>query len=226
MKIIQDSMLFEQAGLLVINKQAGIPVQGKDANVRSLLEICTDKWGKPLYPIHRLDQPVSGLVLLGLNSKTAGFYSKLFATRQIEKMYLAVVPTTAASLTGELIHYLKHDRRKHRTYTTSPNEKKAKEARLHYRILHQSDHYDLWEVRPQTGRFHQIRAQLAAMGAPIKGDVKYGARRGNDGRFIHLHARELLVPVPGLQKPLHIRASVPEHDKLWQFFNNLLENKT
>ena len=142
-----------------------------------------------------------------------------FRERQVEKVYLAAVANRPEAMEGKLIHYLRRDGRKNKTIAYSDPQKDAKRAELSYRYLDSSDHYHLLEIRLHTGRHHQIRAQLADIGCPIKGDVKYGFRRSNPDRSIHLHAWKLTFHHPVSNQEETITAPLPPQDPVWNAFN-------
>ena len=222
MEIIDDYFEYPQSGLIAINKPAGISVQGENANRQTLENIWSARLVKQLFTVHRLDQPVSGIVIFATDNASAAHLSNLFATKKIEKTYLAVVSSTMSPLEGLLTHHLIHNKQKKKSFVDLSASNKGKLAQLQFRTLCTADRYSLLEVKTQSGRFHQIRAQLAAAGFPIKGDVKYGARRANKEKFIHLHAYQLAVPAGNSEGPLVLRAPLPEEDVLWAFFKNRL----
>jgi len=158
-----------------------------------------------------LDRPVSGVVIFAKTRKSAAQLSEMLQKGQFIKKYLAAVQNKPNEEEGELIHYLNKRNFKAFVSKTPGNGKLAK---LKYKIVGQSDHYTFLEIDLKTGRFHQIRAQLAAMGCPVKGDVKYGARRANKDRSIHLHALSIEFKNPLNNKKLKLSADLPD-DPVW-----------
>jgi 23S rRNA pseudouridine1911/1915/1917 synthase len=217
--------LFQHTDLICVHKPSGIPVQPDRSGSPSLLEIMKEQRQEELFLVHRLDRPVSGLVIFARTTKAATWLSRAFVQKKIQKTYLAAVAPPLLPEEGILTHHLLHDRRNKKSRPVPPDTTKAREARLKYRTLSQSDHYTLLEIQPETGRFHQIRAQLAASGSPIKGDVKYGARRSNRDRSIHLHAWKLHFRLPDQKAPLTIEAPLPEKDPLWFYFSQKLKTE-
>lgn len=173
--------------------------------------------------VHRIDRPVSGVVIFAKTGKALIRMNEMIKNRAIRKIYWAVVEVVPPAEEGTLTHYLVRDGKTNKSRVYPGPVKEAKEARLNYRYLAGSKNYHLLEVELLTGRHHQIRAQLAAMGCPIRGDLKYGAARSNRDGSISLHARSLEfvhpVAVPG-EEPRSVRivAPVPQGDNLWQYF--------
>ncbi|HRP81730.1 MAG TPA: RluA family pseudouridine synthase [Flavobacteriales bacterium] len=209
-------IVFRDAHLLAVNKPPGMAVQPDRTGDACLLDLVSTAFpaaaiGSP----HRLDRPVSGLVVLTLDAGTLSAMDQLFRERRVTKTYLAVVEGITAQ-EGTLAHRLVH-RGGTRKATVAPANG-GKKVELRFRVRHTGERYTLLEVEPQGGAFHQIRAQLAAMGHPIKGDVKYGARRGERDRSIALHAWRLAFvhPVTGL--PVEVEAPLPEGSLLKKLF--------
>jgi 23S rRNA pseudouridine1911/1915/1917 synthase len=179
------------------------------------------KYNKPgdvfLGVVHRIDRPVSGVVIFARTSKALSRLNEMLKNREIKKIYWAVVKDRPAEITGHLTHYLFRDQEKNKSFIVSEKRKDAKKAELIYRLLKSSDKYHLLEVELLTGRHHQIRAQLAHIGCPIKGDLKYGFPRSNPDASIHLHARrvDFIHPVNG--ERMKIEADPPK-DPLWDYF--------
>jgi len=163
---------------------------------------------------HRLARPTSGVVLFARTSKALERLAALFREGGVAKTYWAMVQSRPPHDQGTLVHYLTRNAAQNKSYLSAQPRPGAREARLRYRLLLSLDHYHLLEVEMQTGRHHQIRAQLAAIGCPIKGDLKYGARRSNPGGGIHLHAREVRFVHPVRREPVRIVAD-PPLDPLW-----------
>lgn len=220
-------VVFEDNHLVLVNKRAGINVQGDISGDEPLVEMVRtyikEKFQKPgnvfCGLIHRLDRPVSGLMAFARTSKALERMNKQFAEKHPEKIYWAIVCTPPKEKSGNLIHHLERNTQKNKTIAYSKPNKNTKEARLSYRELFQSDRYTLLEVKLETGRHHQIRAQLASIGCVIKGDLKYGAPRSNPDGSISLHARKLTFSHPTRTEELiSVEAPVPQHDELWKFF--------
>ncbi|MDA0864775.1 MAG: RluA family pseudouridine synthase [Bacteroidetes bacterium] len=216
-------VVFEDNHLIVINKRPGDIVQGDKTGDKALSEVVKEyialKYHKPgavfLGVVHRLDRPTSGLVVFARTSKALARLNKMFSERETKKTYWAMVKTTPDPLEGRLEHYLLRNPKQNKSYAHQKPVPEAKHAVLNYRTLAQSDHYTLLEIDLETGRHHQIRAQLAAIGCPIKGDLKYGAQRSNTDGSIHLHARALEILHPVQKEPMTFVAPVPE-EALWQ----------
>ncbi len=216
-------VIYEDNHLIVVNKRPGDIVQGDKTGDIPLSEIVKQyiaiKYNKPgavfLGVVHRLDRPTSGLVVFARTSKALARLNKMFAERETKKTYWAMVKTTPDPLEGRLEHYLLRNPKQNKSYAHSKPVPEAKRAVLNYRTLAQSDHYTLLEIDLETGRHHQIRCQLAAIGSPIKGDLKYGAQRSNPDGSIHLHARYLELVHPVQKELMTFVAPVPE-EPLWQ----------
>jgi len=188
-----------------------------------------EKYHKPgavfLGVVHRIDRPTSGLVVFARTSKALERLNVMLAQRQLKKKYWAVVRRGQLPDEGRLVNYLVKNEKQNKSYVVEASAPGAKMAELHYKVLGRSDHYTLVEVELITGRHHQIRVQLAAIGCPIKGDLKYGFDRSNPDGSIHLHARrlEFMHPVKGDQ--VVVIAPVPD-ETLWRFFeSNLQDNQ-
>ena len=223
------SVLYEDNHLLIVNKPAGMLVQGDDTGDEPLVEAgkryVKAKYQKPgavfLGLVHRLDRPVSGAVVLARTSKALERMNALFRDRETEKIYWAVVQVQPPQAEGTLIHWLWKDEKKNKTTAYSRETTGALRAELSYRVLASNAGYFLLEVKPVTGRPHQIRVQLASMGCPIIGDVKYGYQEPLESGSIGLHARSLSFIHPVKKERLTITAPLPD-DHLWNNFANLL----
>lgn len=221
-------ILFEDNHLLIINKRSGDLVQGDQTGDVCLLEILKDylkkKYNKPgnvfLGLVHRLDRPTSGVVVYAKTSKALTRMSELFKNRETQKTYWAVVKNLPPKLSDELIHFLKKNPKNNTAKVYTKEVPESKKAHLRYTLIAKSDQYQLLEVALFTGRHHQIRAQLAHIGCPIKGDLKYGFDRSNPDGGIHLHARKLSFVHPVSKDLLQLTAPCPK-DSLWQHFENL-----
>ncbi len=221
-------IIFEDNHLLAVGKPAGMLVQGDSTGDEPLVELAKKylktKYNKPgkvfLGVIHRLDRPVSGIVILGRTSKALERMSKIFRDRKVQKTYWAVVKRKPRQKSGKLIHWLKKDTQKNVVTAFDKETGGALEAELNYRVLGKlNDHY-LLEVTPRTGRPHQIRVQLAAMGCPIRGDIKYGFAKPNADGSINLHARKLHFVHPVKKEPITLKAALPENE-FWEQFLSL-----
>jgi len=221
-------VLYEDNHLILVNKRSSDIVQGDKTGDTPLCDIVKlwlkKKYNKPgnvfLGVVHRIDRPVSGVVLFAKTSKALSRLSEAFRTKSIEKSYLAAVVSKPEKLEGSLGNYLLRDHKKNKSRVTG-NTKKGKLSKLTYKLIGQSDNYFLLKVNPETGRHHQIRVQLSAMGCPIKGDVKYGAPRTNKDASIHLHAYQLGFKHPVSGEQLVIQAPVPE-DPVWNTVKNIV----
>ena len=224
-------VVYEDNHIIIVNKQSGEIVQGDKTGDRPLSDIVKDyikeKYAKPgavfLGVVHRLDRPVSGLVIFARTSKALTRLNKMFAEREVHKTYWAIVKRDEKSeVKGEindewqtLEHWLVRNEKQNKSYAYDSEKPNAKKAVLKYRTLSHSDNYTLLEIRLLTGRHHQIRCQLAAMGCPIKGDLKYGAPRSNPDGSISLMARRVEFIHPVSKEPITVEAPCP-NDTLWQ----------
>lgn len=163
---------------------------------------------------HRLDRPTTGIVVFAKTSKALPRLNKLFADKHAKKTYWAVVKGTPERENGTLVHWLKRNPKQNKSYAYTKEVTDSKKAILDYKVVKKLDRYTLLEIDLKTGRHHQIRAQLAAMGCTIKGDLKYGADRSNRDGSIHLHALRLVFEHPVKQVPLELVAPTPE-DNIW-----------
>jgi len=228
--VTQKDIIFEDNHLIAVNKRAGDIVQVDTSGDRSLEEMTkiflASKYNKPnaafIGVIHRLDRPVSGLILFAKTSKGLDRMNRLFHDRKIEKTYLAVVKNKPKSASATLTNWLLRDRKKMITKAYDREVKGGSYAELHYRVIGTLDGYYLLEVKPLTGRTHQIRAQLAFMGSPIVGDNKYGYPRGSLRRTICLHSRSLAFQHPIKDEPVELKADLPD-DGFWNKFVVLLK---
>lgn len=211
-------VLYEDNHLIIVNKSPGEIVQGDKTGDTPLSDAVKEylkaKYQKPgnvfVGVVHRLDRPVSGVVLFAKTSKALTRMNALFADKEkITKKYWAIVERPPVKAEGNVTHWLRRNEAQNKSYVSTPNAKGAKESSLWYRTLYVGDNYTLLEVTLLTGRHHQIRAQLSAIGCPIKGDLKYGAKRSNAGGSISLHARELSFEHPVSHEMIHVSASFP-----------------
>lgn len=230
--VFADCLVYEDAAILVVNKPPTLPtqpIQGPEEGFKkspqqatSFLELA-EKWTKQaLFVVHRLDQPASGLVFFAKTAEAAAHLSQQFQDRSTTKIYWAVVEKrawTSPNTEGVLVHHLAHNPKKNQSFVVAEKASKAKRAELHWLLRGSTDHYNLLEIKLLTGRHHQIRAQLSAFGCPIKGDVKYHAKRGNLDRSIHLHARFLRLKHPVSGELVEFEAA-PPREVLWDLFAN------
>ncbi len=222
-------VLYEDNHLLIVNKPAGVLVQPDKKGDRALEEILKDyikqKYNKPgevfLGVCHRIDRPVSGVVVFARTSKALTRMNELFKGRDVHKTYWAVVENQPKETEGTLINWMKKDEQKNLSRAYDKEVPGSSRCELHYRLLGASDKYFLLEVNPVTGRHHQIRVQLSKIGCSIKGDIKYGAKRTNKDGSIHLHARKIEFVHPVKNEPLTITAPVPD-EVIWKFFEKQL----
>ena len=216
-------ILFEDNHLIAINKPAGQLTQADrtgDVSLDLLIkQYIKTKFGKPgevfLGVIHRIDRPVSGVIMYARTSKALQRMNQLFKEHKISKGYWAIVKERPQPEEGTLVHYLVKNEDKNKSYAFSKPGPGTKLARLDYRLISSSDRYFLLEVKLHTGRHHQIRCQLAKIGSPIKGDMKYGYPRSNQDASISLHARSLEFVHPVINTTVKLLAPVPP-DPLWK----------
>lgn len=227
--MIRLQVIYEDNHLIAVNKPAGVLVQGDETGDIPMSDIVKkyikDRYNKPgdvfLGVIHRIDRPVSGVVIFARTSKALERMSQLFRDREIEKTYWAITSQRPEPLEGHLKHFILKDKTKNqaKAYDRMSNRAKdAKEADLDYKMLAQIGSHVLLEVKPQTGRPHQIRVQLATIGCPIRGDVKYGFPVGNDDGSICLHCRSLSFVHPVKKERVTITADPPE-TMFWNYFS-------
>lgn len=219
-----SQIVFEDNHLLVVNKKVGQLVQGDKTGDESLLELIKShikkRDQKPgnvfLGLVHRIDRPTSGLVIYAKTSKALTRLTQMVKNREIKKTYWALVPKEIIPHSQRLIHYLKKNEKNNKAIVFPKPTEGAKEAVLTYNIIKILDNYQLLEIDLETGRHHQIRAQLSKTGVPIKGDLKYGAPRSNPDGGISLHARKLKFIHPVTKEEIEIVAPVPQNDAVWQ----------
>lgn len=228
--ITEKDVLYEDNHLIAINKRGGDIVQIDNSGDKSLEmminEFLTAKYNKPngafVGVIHRLDRPVSGMILFAKTSKGLDRMNKAFHDRKVNKTYFAVVKERPPHKSGKLTNWLLRDRKKMITKAYDREVKNGSYAELDYEVIGQLDGYFLLKINPLTGRTHQIRSQLAFMGCPIVGDNKYGYPRGSLRRTICLHSRSLSFEHPIKEEKMIIEAPLPV-DGFWEKFNVLLK---
>lgn len=221
------TVIFEDNHLLVVNKAAGVLVQGDDTGDIPLVELCKlyikEKFKKPgavfLGVVHRLDRPVTGVVVLARTSKALERMNELFRERETKKTYWAIVLNKPRQESGTLVHWLSKDEKKNKTTAYIRETVGALRSELNYKIISQSQGQWLLEVNPITGRSHQIRVQLASMGCVIKGDLKYGAETANGDGSICLHAKRLEFIHPVKKEKIVFEVNPPANG----FWNNFLK---
>tara|TARA_B100000767_G_scaffold134481_1_gene127600 strand:- start:6182 stop:6868 length:687 start_codon:yes stop_codon:yes gene_type:complete len=215
-------VLFEDNHLLIVNKKSGDIVQGDKTGDKPLSDVVKEfikeKYNKPgevfLGVVHRLDRPTSGIIIFARTTKALERLNKMLRERTISKTYWAVVKNIPPKEKDSLIHFLKKNPKNNKSTVFSKETDASKKAILHYSILKKLDNYSLLEIDLETGRHHQIRAQLAYIGSPIKGDLKYGASRSNKDGSIHLHARKISFTHPVSKENISILAPIP-NEVIW-----------
>ncbi|HJN05641.1 MAG TPA: RNA pseudouridine synthase [Bacteroidales bacterium] len=225
---LSTRVLYEDNHLIVVNKLPSEIVQGDKTGDTPLSEIVKaylkEKYQKPgnvfTGVIHRIDRPASGVVVFARTGKALTRMNELVKNRDLKKIYWAIVQNKPEKLNAELKHYLVRNSKKNKSFAYSKSVTGSKEGVLRYKLIGESDSYYLLEIDLKTGRHHQIRAQLAAIGNPIKGDLKYGSPRSNKDASISLHAHSLEFMHPVKKEILKIVASPPK-DPLWDYFSNL-----
>ncbi|MBP6184451.1 MAG: RNA pseudouridine synthase [Saprospiraceae bacterium] len=220
---LSNLILYKTNAFWICIKPAGMPVQADKTGDKSLLDLMEIYGHRTFFPVHRLDRPVSGLVILARTKSAAASLSRAFQEQEIEKIYLAVTAEKPNPPEGRLEHHIRSMEQQNKAILTDGTHPADRTAVLNYRCLASSDRYHLLEIKTEGGRFHQIRAQLAAIGCPIKGDVKYGARRGNKDRSIHLHAWKLSFKHPVSGEMLSFTAPLPADDPVWTALGAELE---
>jgi len=224
---IQEAILYEDNHLLVFNKQVGQLVQGDKTGDEPLSELLKqfikerdNKPGNVFMGVpHRLDRPVSGVTVFAKTSKALERLNEMFRNGEMHKTYWAIVKKRPNPDTATLTHYLARNEKMNKSFAYDAPRADTKEARLQYSLLASGENYHLLEVLLFTGRHHQIRCQLAAIGSPIKGDLKYGAPRSNPDGGISLHARSIRFVHPVKKEEINVVAPVP-NDPLWQYFDS------
>lgn len=218
-KNMKDSwIILEDKGFIIVNKPATLAVQPDKTGDTDLLTQVKAHCNVPITLINRLDRPASGLVVYAKRNKSLVALNRQFKHRSVQKTYLAVVKNMPSQTEGKLIHHIRKDQKTNRAFAFNKKLHHTKTAILKYRLLNSIDNYHLLEIDLITGRHHQIRAQLAAINCPIKGDVKYGFKRGNRDRSIHLHAWKLAFDHPMTKERMDVQAAIPE-ETVWQAFD-------
>ena len=216
------NVVYEDNHIIIVNKQSGEIVQGDKSGDTPLSDIVKqyikEKYNKPgnvfLGVVHRLDRPVSGLVVFAKTSKALSRLNEMFRTGDVHKTYWAIVKKNDIAPEATLTDWLTRNERQNKSYAHNREVPGAKKAVLSYKVRSMSDNYMLLEVRLMTGRHHQIRCQLAHMGCPIKGDLKYGSPRSNPDGSISLMSRRVEFVHPVSKETIAVEAPVPD-DRLW-----------
>jgi len=225
------TVLYEDNHLIVVNKTCSEIVHGDKTGDTPLSEIIKqwlkEKYNKPgnvfAGVIHRLDRPVSGLVVFAKTGKALERMNDLFRRGEVKKTYWAIVKVRPPQTEAELVHYLVRNEKQNKSYAYDNEKQGSQKAILSYKLIAQSEKYFLLEIDLKTGRHHQIRCQLAKIGCPVKGDLKYGFDRSNKDGGISLHSRKISFIHPVSKEPLSITAPVPE-EKLWKEFEKIRKN--
>lgn len=215
-------VLHEDNHIIVINKRVGDIVQGDKTGDKPLSEVVKeyikDKYNKPgdvfLGVVHRLDRPTTGIVMFARTSKALERLNKMFSERETQKTYWAVVKNKPPKQEDNLVHFLKRNPQNNTSKAHLKEVPESKKASLDYKIISELKNYFALEINLHTGRHHQIRSQLSAIGSPIKGDLKYGFDRSNPDGGIHLHARKLKFVHPVTKESIEIIAPTPD-DVIW-----------
>ena len=222
------TVVYEDNHIIVVNKTSSEIVQGdKTGDIplsETVKQYLKEKYQKPgnvfVGVAHRLDRPVSGLVVFAKTSKALSRLNEMFKNSEVKKTYWAIVKECPRELEGELVHYLVRNEKQNKSYAYDKEVPDSKKAILHYRLIARSQNYNLLEIDLKTGRHHQIRCQLAKMGCPIKGDLKYGFARSNPDGSICLHARRISFIHPVSKEQIDLEAPVPP-GSLWNGFSFL-----
>lgn len=221
---MEEQIVFEDNHILIVNKKVGQLVQEDKTGdeslvnmIKNFIKVRDNKAGNVfLGLVHRIDRPTSGLVIYAKTSKALSRLTQMIKNHKIKKTYWAIVKKNEENpKTQRLVHYLKKNEKNNKTTVFFRETQGAKKAILSYRILKELDNYYLVEVDLETGRHHQIRAQLSKIGMPIKGDLKYGAQRSNPDGGICLHARKLNFIHPVTKQEMNILAQVPKTENIW-----------
>lgn len=226
------TVLYEDNHIIIVNKTVSEIVQGDKTGDKPLSEIVKEwikeKYNKPgnvfCGVTHRLDRPVSGIVVFAKTSKALPRLNKMFQDKEIKKTYWAIVKNAPKDSEGTLTNFLVRNEKQNKSYAYDTEKPDSKKAILHYKLIGQSDKYNLLEIDLETGRHHQIRCQLAKMDCIIKGDLKYGADRSNPDGGISLHARKVSFVHPVSKELIEVTAPVPD-DNLWKAFETQLSKE-
>ena len=223
--LIEMEILYEDNHIIIVNKSPREIVQGDKTGDKPLVDMVKDylkeKYHKPgnvfCGVVHRLDRPTSGIVVFAKTSKALVRLNEMFKKGEVDKTYWAIVKDLPPQDEGTLVHFLIKNQKNNKSVAYDTEKPRSKKAVLHYKLVGRSQRYYLLEVKLETGRHHQIRCQLAKIGLPIRGDLKYGAQRSNPDGSISLHARNISFVHPVSKKMIDITAPVPD-DPLWKAF--------
>ncbi len=223
--LIEMEILYEDNHIIIVNKSPREIVQGDKTGDKPLVDMVKDylkeKYHKPgnvfCGVVHRLDRPTSGIVVFAKTSKALARLNEMFKKGEVDKTYWAIVKDLPPQDEGTLVHFLIKNQKNNKSVAYNTEKPRSKKAVLHYKLVGRSQRYYLLEVKLETGRHHQIRCQLAKIGLPIRGDLKYGAQRSNPDGSISLHARNISFVHPVSKKMIDITAPVPD-DPLWKAF--------
>lgn len=226
--MIEDRILYEDNHVIVINKLPSEIVQGDKTGDKTMPDAIKaylkEKYNKPgnvfCGVVHRLDRPTSGAVIFARTSKALERLNAQFREKETNKVYWAIVENKPTKTEGRLVHFLRKNEGQNKSYVVDAKTNCAKEAILSYKLIRSSERYHLLEISLETGRHHQIRTQLAAIGCIIKGDLKYGAKRSNEDGSICLHARKVSFTHPTTKEVIQVTAPVP-NTSLWKVFEGL-----
>ena len=221
-------VIYEDNHIIIVSKTVNEIVQGDKTGDETLTDkvkkYIKEKYSKPgevfLGLTHRLDRPTLGVVIFAKTSKALSRLNAMFRDGEIHKTYWAITSNRPNEDEGTLEDFLKKNEKLNKSFIAKASDKEAKKAILNYKIISVSDRYYLWEINLLTGRHHQIRCQLANIGCPVKGDLKYGYPRSNPDGGLSLHARKVEFIHPVSKKEISVTAEVPEGDKLWEFFQD------
>ncbi len=221
------TVLYEDNHIIIVNKAPGEIVQGDKTGdkplserVKEYLKVKYDKPGNVFCGVtHRLDRPTSGVVVFAKTSKALSRLNAMFKNNEIDKTYWAIVKKLPEKTEATLTHYLIKNERTNKSTAHDVEKPNTKKSVLHYKVIAQSQNYNLLEVELETGRHHQIRCQLSKIGSPIKGDLKYGAERSNPDGSISLHARKIAFVHPVSKEKIEVAAAPPD-DVLWNALTN------
>ncbi len=221
-------VIYEDNHIIAINKEIGEIVQSENPEdqplenkVKAYIKAKYDKKGDVfLGVVHRIDQPVSGVVLFARTSKALVRLNEMFKEKTVKKIYWAIVKNKPEADSGTLVNYIRRNQNQNKSYVANSEKDGAKKASLAYNLIGASKNYFLLEIELHTGRHHQIRAQLAFIKSPIRGDLKYGYERSNTDGGINLHARSIGFVHPVSKQPIEIVAPLP-HDNMWRMFEGV-----
>lgn len=215
--MISDWILEKNNQYLIFNKPPGIPVQKDKTGDLSLLEMAMSYHKTHLFPVNRIDRPASGIVIMAKTKKSVADLNEQFKNNLVQKTYLAIVSTKPEEEEKTVTLYLSQNKKTNKTFVTENAVKESKPSTLTYRYLKSTDNYHILEVKMTSGRHHQIRAILGSLNLPIKGDLKYGAKRSNKDRSIHLHAWKIEFSHPVTKEKISLTAPLP-NETIWNAF--------